>query len=353
MKKITVFARVIAIALCFLLLQYGVIAHAGWDLPFDGCVTADKVSVYQDSDTNSERLTRLDSDTVVTVIGVEQYGNRTWYKVLFDGNRRGYIDAKYVERQTVTLAYNTLLELDDLRLGTTEVGTILGVGTAVDVPQNGMATVIYFGVGTYSGSFAEGKRSGEGTFVWDTGEYYTGQWYSDRISGNGTLVFADGTTYSGTFQRGNLYTGTMKIVQRNGNVLTRTIQEGTLQRKATLTCTNGTTVEGQMDSSGFYGQATIKYANGDVYVGSLSQGLKSGEGTYTWANGAHYVGSWKKDMMNGYGTYYFTSSKKHNYIRGQFTNNNPSSTITYVSTQGIYYDTTWRNGKCVKITVQK
>ena len=111
MKKNSVFARVIAIALCFLLLQYGVIAHAGWDLPFDGCVTADKVSVYQDSDTNSERLTRLDSDTVVTVIGVEQYGNRTWYKVLFDGNRRGYIDAKYVERQTVTLAYNTLLEL--------------------------------------------------------------------------------------------------------------------------------------------------------------------------------------------------------------------------------------------------
>lgn len=352
MKNTTLIARLVAIVLCFLSLQYG-IARAEGDLPFDGCVTADQVSVYQDSNAQSKRLTRLDSDTFVSVIGVKQYGDRIWYEILFEDNRRGYIDAKYVERQIVTLAYNTLLELDDLRLGTSEVGAILGVGTAIDVPKNGTATVIYFGVGTYSGNFSDGERSGEGTFVWDTGEYYTGQWYGDGISGKGTLVFADGTTYSGTFRRGTLYTGTMEIVQQNGNVLTRKIQEGTIQRKATLVCKNGTIVEGQMDSKGFYGQTTIKYSNGDAYVGALSEGLKSGEGTYTWANGAHYVGYWKKDMMNGTGTYYFTKNQKNNYIRGQFTNNNPSSTITYVSTQGIYYDTTWKNGKCTKITVQK
>lgn len=352
MKKTTFIVRLIAIILCLFSLQYG-LAQAEWDLPFDGCVTGEKVSVYRDSDSSSERITRLSKDTSVTVIGVEKIGDKLWYKIIFDGNKRGYIDSKYVEETIVALAYNTLIGLDNLRLGSDHVNTLFDAGTSISVPKNGTATVVFEGIGTYSGNFKDGKRSGEGSFVWDTGEYYVGKWTNDKIHGKGTLIFSDGTTYTGTFQRGKLYTGTMEIVQTNGSILTRKIQEGTVQRKATLVCSDGATVEGQMNSKGFYGQTTIKYSNGDMYVGALSEGLKSGEGTYTWANGAHYVGNWQNDMMNGTGTYYFTTNKKNNYIRGKFTNNNPSSTITYVSPQGLYYDTTWKNGKCVTITTQK
>lgn len=344
--------RILSTWLFIISLLLGV-AVAEWDLPFDGFVIGQKVSVYRDSDTKSERIIQLAKNTPVTVIGVEQIGEKLWYKILFDSEQRGYIDSQYIEKQVVMMAYNSLLDLNNLRLGTNEIDQVLNTGKSTNVPKDGMATVVFDGIGSYSGNFKEGKRSGNGCFAWDTGEYYDGKWSNDQISGEGTLVFTDGTTYIGTFRKGKLYSGTMEVVQENGSILTRKVKEGTIQRSCILTCVDGTVVEGRTSEKQFSGTITIQYANNDTYVGSLREGLKSGEGTYTWSNGAHYVGNWKNDMMNGTGTYYFSSGKKNNYVKGTFADNNPFGTATYVSSSGLKYDTTWTNGKCVTIVAQK
>lgn len=57
--------------------------------------------------------------------------------------------------------------------------------------------------------------------------------------------------------------------------------------------------------------------------------------------------------MSGTGTYYFGKNEKNNYLKGEFSVNAPLGTITYVSSAGICYDTTWKNGKCASIKVKR
>lgn len=57
--------------------------------------------------------------------------------------------------------------------------------------------------------------------------------------------------------------------------------------------------------------------------------------------------------MSGTGTYYFGKNEKNNYLKGEFSVNAPLGTITYVSSAGIRYDTTWKNGKCASIKVKR
>ena len=135
----------------------------------------------------------------------------------------------------------------------------------------------------------------------------------------------------------------------------RTLSEGKLRTSGTLTWPEGTTIEGKLSAKtgSFIESITISYPNGDIYTGTLSGNLKSGKGTYTWANGAHYTGAWSGDQMSGTGTYYFGKNEKNNYLKGEFSVNAPLGTIMYVSSAGIRYDTTWKNGKCASIKVKR
>ena len=55
-------------------------------------------------------------------------------------------------------------------------------------------------IGTYTGDFVDGKRSGEGIFKWDSGDEYSGKWSNDKMNGKGTYTFADGTELTGTWK---------------------------------------------------------------------------------------------------------------------------------------------------------
>ena len=48
----------------------------------------------------------------------------------------------------------------------------------------------------YQGHFVDGKREGQGTFVYAaTGNVYRGNWHDDVRSGQGTYCYADGDRY--------------------------------------------------------------------------------------------------------------------------------------------------------------
>lgn len=166
--------------------------------------------------------------------------------------------------------------------------------------DNEQGVMIIPDIGTYTGYFSDGKRNGEGEFVWLDGATYTGQWKDDLMNGEGSLKLADGTIYTGMFTDNNM---------------------------------NDT--------------AEIVYSNNDKYSGDVANFKKSGEGTYTWADGASYTGGWERDQMNNAGIYYFSSDHEKYYLKGLFKNNNPDGTVIYIDDYGNTFTTKWSNGKCV------
>jgi hypothetical protein len=46
----------------------------------------------------------------------------------------------------------------------------------------------------------DGKKMGEGTYMWADGSMYAGQWKRNRFHGIGTLSYADGGEYQGEWR---------------------------------------------------------------------------------------------------------------------------------------------------------
>ena len=334
---------------CIMLSVLNLPVLAAEGFPFTGFITYDGLSVRMEPRKNAEVLIRLEADSSVTVLDQVSSDERYWYKVQYQNKNKtyeGYVLYDYVERSTSLQVYDASISADDAIAGR----NLPNAGNAIAVPDSGQATVVFDPVGVYSGNFSGGKRSGSGTFIWSAGDRYEGEWKNDQITGQGRLTFADGVIYEGTFSKGKLNKGTITFPQSDGRTAIRSVRDGELQQACTLIWPDGTRLEGKAGEKGFSGDVTITYANGDSYVGTLKNGLKSGSGTYTWRNGAFYKGSWENDKMNGSGTYYFTSSTKSNYIKGNFSNNQPLGTMTYYADNGLRYDTKWSNGKCVDIS---
>ena len=55
--------------------------------------------------------------------------------------------------------------------------------------------------GTYSGDLVDGKRQGDGTFIFANGDIYSGEWKDDLPNGEGQYI-ATSWTFTGTFSNG-------------------------------------------------------------------------------------------------------------------------------------------------------
>lgn len=168
--------------------------------------------------------------------------------------------------------------------------------------DNEQGVMIIPNVGTYTGYFLDGKRNGEGEFVWQDGATYTGKWKDDCMNGEGSLTLADGTVYKGLF---------------TNNLMNDT--------------------------------AEITYSNDDKYSGEVVNYKKAGNGTYTWADGASYTGGWNGDQMDKDGTYYYSTDHEKYYLKGKFKDNYPDGTATYIDEYGNSFTTRWVKGKCVSV----
>ena len=124
--------------------------------------------------------------------------------------------------------------------------------------------------GTYYGEKIDGKKEGQGKYVWNDGSIYEGQFTNDTINGEGKLTIPQRGIYEGTFSNG----------KKNG-----------------------------------HGKFTFE--NGDIYDGEWVEDVMSGYGTYTFKNGETYVGNFSDNKFNGQGTYTIGDKK----YTGTWTNN--------------------------------
>ncbi|MFZ5601311.1 MAG: hypothetical protein ACOY7J_02565, partial [Pseudomonadota bacterium] len=54
----------------------------------------------------------------------------------------------------------------------------------------------------YSGDLVNGKKEGQGLYVWANGDTYEGQWQNDVMSGDGLFKDAQGRIYKGKWASG-------------------------------------------------------------------------------------------------------------------------------------------------------
>src|SRR5262249_39779553 len=67
-------------------------------------------------------------------------------------------------------------------------------------PREAPRAVTYPDGSRYVGSFANGKRNGQGTYTYANGDRYIGGWLNDNMHGQGVYTFADGGRYSGQWR---------------------------------------------------------------------------------------------------------------------------------------------------------
>jgi len=83
---------------------------------------------------------------------------------------------------------------------------------------NGKGIYQYSDGSRYTGEFAEGVRSGQGTLTIVGGIKYEGQWADDLPNGQGVKTLEDGMRYSGEFQNGVMH-GLGSLIMPDGNRL--------------------------------------------------------------------------------------------------------------------------------------
>ena len=126
----------------------------------------------------------------------------------------------------------------------------------------------------YIGYIANGKKNGEGYFVWgDDGSSYLGAFSDNMKNGFGVYIFADGSVYEGEY--------------------VNDIKQG----KGKFTWANGDVYEGDYEGDIYKGFGRYTWANGDYYEGDFNHNTLHGTGTYYWLSGRSYYGYWDLGKM--------------------------------------------------------
>eukprot|EP01006_Ploeotia_vitrea_P059797 TRINITY_DN74797_c0_g1_i1.p2 TRINITY_DN74797_c0_g1~~TRINITY_DN74797_c0_g1_i1.p2 ORF type:complete len:334 (+),score=69.86 TRINITY_DN74797_c0_g1_i1:34-1035(+) len=127
----------------------------------------------------------------------------------------------------------------------------------------------------YEGEAIDGKRSGAGMYVAESGETFAGQWKQGLMHGMGELD-CDAGRYEGEWRNG----------MKHGD--------------GTFEWPNGDSFQGIWSKDNMY-EGTMKWSNGAVYTGQWGEGgVRSGYGEFS-VDDITYEGEWEDDKYNGYG----------------------------------------------------
>jgi len=151
----------------------------------------------------------------------------------------------------------------------------------------------------YKGNYVMEVITGQGTFLYKSGQKYVGSFENNYFDGEGTMYYVDGRIEAGIWEK-DKYVGKSK---NNYGCISGNCQNG----YGTYTFENGSKYVGSFKSGKFNGQGTLYFSNNDKYMGNYNDGYRHGQGTYIWNNGVKYIGEWEYDKYSGEGTMYYTN----------------------------------------------
>ena len=177
---------------------------------------------------------------------------------------------------------------------------------------------------SYEGDWVYGKREGEGTLIWNSGERFVGEWKNDTREGYGVDYYTDGSVYEGYWLNDKRH-GKGKITFASNDSFNRKYYDGEWL--------NGVR----------QGTGTMVWNDGAKYVGGWKNGNRYGKGVHYYANGDSYDGDWVDDKRHGSATYYFNNG---NRVVCTYQNDKREGSATYYSKSGRYYaKQNWVGGK--------
>lgn len=170
----------------------------------------------------------------------------------------------------------------------------------------------------YTGSFAEGQRSGQGRCRFANGRTYDGEWRADEMNGHGTVHGAPGADdyaeYTGSFELGQRSGAQGRCVYLNGDVYDgawlagrrQGMGEWLLHRPSSSVAVSPVRYSGPFDHdaprAGGSTEASVDYSDGSSYVGAVTAQLRrNGHGVHRLANGDVFDGNFAQDQREGRG----------------------------------------------------
>ena len=195
----------------------------------------------------------------------------------------------------------------------------------------------------YTGEYIDGKRHGQGTYIYAGGAKNVGTWENDKLNGYAIKYSANGSIK----QEGSFKDGEFISAQTLPNCI-GSWNKNWKNCYGTYEWDNGSKYVGDwQDSNTRTGQGTYTWPNGDRYVGAYKNNMPDGEGTYIygptteWA-GDKYVGGFKEGERSGYGSYIYSNGDKYT---GGYKNGKYHGQGTYTFKSGAKEAGTWKNGK--------
>ena len=192
----------------------------------------------------------------------------------------------------------------------------------------------------YEGEFREGRKEGQGTYVWANGNRYEGPFAADAPNGVGKYSFANGDVYTGEIRDGAL-TGRGTYVSKSGDALEGTFVNGTIQGVGTQRFASGDRYEGEFKDGRASGKGRYLGADGHRVEGEFVDGLPHGKGVHSFANGDRYEGDIDHSALTGRGAYFYKSGAKY---EGKMLNGQPSGEGRFWFSDGSHFDGTFENG---------
>ena len=198
-------------------------------------------------------------------------------------------------------------------------------------------------LGTYYGSFLEGKRSGYGKMEYtdpdhlcewfpETEGTYIGEWRDDKRHGPGKMTWTNGIVYEGkyaadrrhnvvgkiTFLNGDVYEGGWVddimegscTMHRKGVAIRGQFVKGVLSSFARIEYSDGKVYEGDLFNNKPHGAGKMKWVNENVYEGNFCDGVIEGMGRMIFSNGDVYEGNWENGKRNGKGSIVYAANKQ-------------------------------------------
>ena len=132
----------------------------------------------------------------------------------------------------------------------------------------------------YVGEFRNGRRDGQGNYLYPSGLWYSGNFSNDEWKGHGKLTLPSGETFIGNFTNHQI----------NGQGI--------------FTSPDGLFYTGSFYKGQRNGQGTLKWSNGQRYVGEFKDNKRHGNGTFISSDGQKYIGEYKDDKRHGKGTFF-------------------------------------------------
>lgn len=151
----------------------------------------------------------------------------------------------------------------------------------VEHAKTGQFVEQYGGEGKYDGEFQYGMRHGRGKHEF-RGEIYEGDWKWDQRDGQGTLTCKDGSTMQGAWQGGKTH-----------GIVTMTDTKGTVTYEGEIKC-------GKRDGLG-----RQLFESGDMYDGGWKDGRLHDRGVYYFTNGDKLYGMWSEGKYDGAAVFHY------------------------------------------------